>query len=531
METNTVNNTTQKNPQKHRICRPTKRRLIQLYAALLYNAHIRGFIEGEIYTGSTKAACVPGFNCYSCPGAIGACPLGALQNALASSGKHAGFYVFGMLMLFGVIFGRTICGWLCPLGLIQELLYKIPTPKIRKNKVTRALTWLKYVILAIFAVAIPLWYGIAKGIPVPGFCKYICPAGTSEGAMALLSNPKNAEYFSMLNILFTRKFVIMMLIGLACIFCYRSFCRFICPLGAIYGLFNMFAVIGVKVDTNRCNHCGACVRNCKMDVRKVGDHECIHCAKCMDVCRQNALSLKAGSYTLKAPAGGCAEDTPERTAKRKRTNTILAAIAIAGLAFALIWFNFLDPSLKKSEAAETTAVITDSCHTDISASETTAVDSAAAGSETAGTDAPIGKDVGMQLKDFTVECMDGSTFHLADERGKVVIINLWATYCASCVQELPEFSDLYLEHKDDLAVLAVHNSMKLMDTKEYLADKDWAMPIADDTDDNLIWNIVGGDTTMPQTIVLDRNGIVIYNQKGSITEEVLEALYTEASGS
>ena len=137
----------------------------------------------------------------------------------------------------------------------------------------------------------------------------------------------------------------------------------------------------------------------------------------------------------------------------------------------------------------------------------------------------------MQLKDFTVECMDGSTFHLADERGKVVIINLWATYCASCVQELPEFSDLYLEHKDDLAVLAVHNSMKLMDTKEYLADKDWAMPIADDTDDNLIWNIVGGDTTMPQTIVLDRNGIVIYNQKGAITEDVLEALYTEASGS
>ena len=137
----------------------------------------------------------------------------------------------------------------------------------------------------------------------------------------------------------------------------------------------------------------------------------------------------------------------------------------------------------------------------------------------------------MQLEDFTVECLDGSTFHLADERGKVVIINLWATYCASCVQELPEFSDLYLEHKDDLTVLAVHNSMKLMDTNEYLADKDWAMPIADDTDDNLIWNIVGGDTTMPQTIVLDRNGIVIYNQKGSITEDVLEALYTEASGS
>ena len=67
---------------------PTQRRLIQLYAALLYNAHLKGYISGNIYTGSTKSVCVPGFNCYSCPGAVGACPLGALQNAIASSGSR-----------------------------------------------------------------------------------------------------------------------------------------------------------------------------------------------------------------------------------------------------------------------------------------------------------------------------------------------------------------------------------------------------------------------------------------------------------
>ena len=71
---------------------PTQRRLVQLYAALLYNAHLKGFITGNIYTGNAKVMCVPGLNCYSCPGAVGACPLGALQNAIASSGSRTPAY-------------------------------------------------------------------------------------------------------------------------------------------------------------------------------------------------------------------------------------------------------------------------------------------------------------------------------------------------------------------------------------------------------------------------------------------------------
>ena len=240
--------------------KPTTRRLVQLYSALLPNAHVKGFIDGKIYQGRAKYACAPGFNCYSCPGAVGACPLGSIQNALGSAGHRAGWYVLGIILLYGVILGRTVCGWLCPLGLIQELLHRIPTPKIRKSPVTRALSWLKYVLLIVFVVAIPLTYGLRYDLPLPAFCKYICPAGTSEGAMGLLANPANAEMFSMLGILFSRKFAIMLGIALACVFCFRAFCRFICPLGAIYGLFNRFNVIGVRVDAARCNGCGACVR-------------------------------------------------------------------------------------------------------------------------------------------------------------------------------------------------------------------------------------------------------------------------------
>ena len=307
--------------QKHKpggilALRPFRRRLIQLYCALLYNANLKGFAEGKIWTGRSKALCVPGLNCYSCPGAVASCPLGALQNAVASSGTRTGTYVFGILLLFGVLLGRTVCGWLCPFGMLQELLHKIPAPKIKKSRATRSLSYLKYVILAVFVLLIPLYYGLRRRIPIPAFCKYICPAGTLVGAGGLLSNPKNSMLYSMLGVLFGRKVVILVIVLLACIFCYRSFCRFLCPLGAIYGLFNRIAVIGVKIDEDRCTHCGRCVRSCPMDVRRAGDHECISCGECLNACRDDAIALKAGRVTLRSPKR---QQKPDRCSGSSRT--------------------------------------------------------------------------------------------------------------------------------------------------------------------------------------------------------------------
>ncbi len=449
-----------------------KRHLLQLYSALLYNAHLKGFAKGKIFEGPTKGVCVPGLNCYSCPGAVMACPLGSLQNALSSLDKSALFYVAGIILLSGVLCGRTICGWLCPFGFLQELLHKIPVPKIKKSRITRALSYLKYVILAVFAVAIPLCIGIGKGISVPAFCKYICPAGTLEGALLLL--PKNPDLLSLLGVLFREKLVILIVVIVLCVFCYRAFCRFLCPLGALYGLFNRIAVIGVKVDRDRCNGCGACVRNCKMDVKRVGDHECIHCGNCVSDCAQDAIAMRAGKKIIRIP------------------KKLLWGILGAALLALLIWANFIDKS------------------TDAASGETVSV------MESLET-----------LPDLEAKCLDGSTFRLSDQAGKPVIINLWATWCGPCVKELPYFNKFYQEHPD-AAVLAIHSGLVTEDVEAFLADKDWEFPITIDSEDEKLFGMLGGSQVLPQTIVINRNGEVIYNDSVSMTPEKLEELYEEA---
>lgn len=265
-----------------------KRKYIQVISALLYNANFKGFAEGKIYQGKIKNVCVPGLNCYSCPGAVGACPLGSFQNAIYSSGKTIPFYIVGTLLLLGVIFGRVICGFLCPFGLIQELIYKIPSPKIKKNKVTKALSKLKYVILVVFV------FVLSAIKEYPAFCKYICPAGTIEGGIPLALG--NSSIAAMLGTLFTWKSIVLCIIVIGAIFIYRDFCRFICPLGAIYSFFNKIAFMGVCVDETKCDNCGRCIRECKMDVSHVGDMECIQCGECKAKCHKNAIMSKREFY-------------------------------------------------------------------------------------------------------------------------------------------------------------------------------------------------------------------------------------------
>ncbi|WP_449290260.1 4Fe-4S binding protein, partial [Oscillibacter ruminantium] len=208
--------------------------MIQALATLLSNPHIPNFFTGSIYQGSTKRICVPGLNCYSCPGAAGACPIGSLQAVIGGRTKNVSYYVFGVLLLFGVLFGRLICGFLCPFGFVQDLLHKIRTPKPTiPRRLDQTLRWGKYAALAAVLI-LPAVLTDAFGIGDPVFCKYICPAGTLQGGIPLLL--ANESLRSAAGFLFSWKMGILVLVLVGSVLLYRPFCKYLCPLGAFYGL-------------------------------------------------------------------------------------------------------------------------------------------------------------------------------------------------------------------------------------------------------------------------------------------------------
>ncbi len=87
------------------------RGLLQACAVLLTNPHLPNLWKGQIYRGKGKTVCVPGLNCYSCPAATGACPIGAIQSVIGSSKFKFSYYVTGTLILLGVLLGRFVCGF------------------------------------------------------------------------------------------------------------------------------------------------------------------------------------------------------------------------------------------------------------------------------------------------------------------------------------------------------------------------------------------------------------------------------------
>ncbi|MDR1183617.1 MAG: 4Fe-4S binding protein [Coriobacteriales bacterium] len=289
-----------------------KRRLIQVFAALLYNLDLPEFATGGISQSPTKAICVPGLNCYSCPAAIGACPIGSLQAALGAADRRLPFYLVGTILAFGAVFGRTVCGWLCPFGLIQELLAKIPVPLLRKNHLTRKASWTKYFVLGITVVLIPLTVALAGQAPLPFFCAWICPVGTLEAGIPLVL--ANERLAATLGWQFVWKGVLLVVILVICAFVYRPFCRFLCPLGALYSFFNRFALLRYRVDPARCTQCKTCVEVCRMDIQTVGDRECIQCGACVSHCEQAAIRFTLRDILEKPESGAARESVPSSPA-------------------------------------------------------------------------------------------------------------------------------------------------------------------------------------------------------------------------
>lgn len=292
---------------------------VQALWAFLTNSYLTGFRNGTIYQGNLKYLCVPGLNCYSCPGARGACPIGALQAVIGSWKFQAAFYISGILIFIGALVGRLVCGWLCPFGLIQELLHKIPfVKKIGTFPGDKLLRKLKYVILLIFVILLPMFLVDIIGQGSPYFCKLICPAGTLEGGIPLVLLSEGMR--GAIGWLYAWKNLLLVLTILACIIIYRPFCKYICPLGAIYSFFNKVSVFRYRVDAHKCVHCGKCAKACEMQVdpSKTPNHaECIRCGKCRSVCPTDAIEFTTCFHRTKNDADRVESSIPEKEHARR----------------------------------------------------------------------------------------------------------------------------------------------------------------------------------------------------------------------
>jgi polyferredoxin len=247
------------------------RRVTRAAGLLLSNGFFSVLVSGHIYKGPLKGVCLPFISCYACPLAIFSCPIGTLQHFMTI--RAVPVLLIGGLGLLGVAVGRMACGWLCPFGLLQDLLHKLPTAKVRIPAILRHG---KYLVLVFLVLLIPFATG------VPWFSK-LCPAGTlSAGLPWVLYNPGDTIAPDDVGWFFLIKLLILAAFVVASVKAKRPFCRTVCPLGAILALFNPVSAVQLSSDGG-CRDCGRCRSRCPVDLqvsREPSSRECIRCLRC-----------------------------------------------------------------------------------------------------------------------------------------------------------------------------------------------------------------------------------------------------------
>jgi ferredoxin-type protein NapH len=237
------------------------------------------------------------FHCYSCPLALFACPIGVLANF---SALHViPFLAIGTLLLVGALVGSLFCGWACPFGLLQDLLGRVPLPKVTLP------AWAgygRYAVLAGLVLAVPFFLG--KDHPL--FICSVCPAGAVEAAGPNMVRAAAAGH----DVVWPNaiKIVVTVLILTGAFVAWRPWCRLFCPLGAVYGIMNRASLVMLKFRGDRCIRCGLCKGPCRYGVtpeRRLNDSRCIRCLECT---RCGAIALgsaasRTGSARVEADEG------------------------------------------------------------------------------------------------------------------------------------------------------------------------------------------------------------------------------------
>ncbi len=253
------------------------RRISQIgVSTLLFNGYFRAFETAKIYAGPLRQLCVPGLNCHACPTAFAGCPIGMLQHFAAQ--HRFPFYMIGFLGLIGLLSGRFTCGWLCPFGLLQDVMRFFKKISI---KIPQALNYGKYLFLISLVFIIPYITGVH-------WFSRLCPSGALMAAIPWALWKPIDPTFDMPYIsddaigwLFWLKIAILVFFLILFAFIKRPFCRTVCPLGGIYGLFNRISIVSLKT-AEKCVDCGRCKDLCPMDLEARNQLNTQNCIKCLD---------------------------------------------------------------------------------------------------------------------------------------------------------------------------------------------------------------------------------------------------------
>jgi len=264
----------------------TKRLFSQLFFLTSANLGIFGIKTG---------LCYPFFYCHSCPAAIAGCPLGVIEHSIYRGRLSLSLLLYPFLILGAIclIIGRAVCGWLCPIGLLQRATYPL-SDKIRKRLglpdlsptlISRA-RYIKYGVFIVLVVVTTYTLGF--------MFTDICPVGFLVGTLPVYS--LNHDKF-VPNQFFVPALIVFILFIILIIISGRGWCKYFCPLGAIFALFNKISLLSVHVDKDKCVHCNICVKACPMGIdvpNMYRDPECILCGKCIDACPHGAISYRVG---------------------------------------------------------------------------------------------------------------------------------------------------------------------------------------------------------------------------------------------
>jgi len=241
--------------------------------------------------------CSPVFHCYSCPLALFACPIGVLANF---SALHlVPFVALGTLLVIGVLVGSFICGWVCPFGLFQDLMGRIPTPKF---ELPSRLGYGRYLVLVALVLAIPYFFGEEHPL---FFCR-VCPAGALEAALPHMAGTAIAGG-GLVWPSAAKMIVSGVVLGVA-FFTWRPWCRVLCPLGAVYALGSRVSFVFLKFHPERCNDCDLCRRLCRYHgpAERRGDD--MNCIRCLDCTRCNAVTVSHVFPLQRSDAAGAATE-------------------------------------------------------------------------------------------------------------------------------------------------------------------------------------------------------------------------------